>query len=55
MGWENIIKQFFTKFDEVDADKMSANLLNFPGFRLSEGEDAIDKKIRPCGLICRLS
>ncbi|MFT6125212.1 MAG: acetyl/propionyl-CoA carboxylase alpha subunit [Shewanella sp.] len=54
MGWENIIKQFFTKFDEIDADKMSANMLNFPGFRLSI-EDAIDKKIRPCGLITGLA
>ena len=44
MGWENIIKQFFTKFDEID----------FPGFRLSI-EDAIDKKIRPCGLITGLA
>jgi acetyl/propionyl-CoA carboxylase alpha subunit/heptaprenylglyceryl phosphate synthase len=54
MGWENIIKQFFTQFDEIDADKMSANLLNFPGFRLSI-EDAIDRKIRPCGLITGLA
>ncbi|MGL5393625.1 MAG: biotin carboxylase N-terminal domain-containing protein, partial [Shewanella sp.] len=50
MSWENIIKQFFSRFDEINSDKMSANLLNFPGFRLSI-EDAIDKGIRPCGLI----
>ncbi|MCL2912449.1 ATP-grasp domain-containing protein [Shewanella corallii] len=50
MTWENIISKFFTQFDEVEADKMSANLLNFPGFRLSI-EDALDKGIRPCGLI----
>ncbi|MGL4899422.1 MAG: biotin carboxylase N-terminal domain-containing protein, partial [Shewanella sp.] len=50
MTWENIIKQFFSRFDEINGDKMSANLLNFPGFRLSI-EDAIDKGIRPCGLI----
>ncbi|MCL1142227.1 ATP-binding protein [Shewanella gaetbuli] len=54
MSWENIIAKFFTHFDEIDADKMSANLLNFPGFRLSI-EDAIDKKIRPCGLITGLA
>ncbi|MGL6123205.1 MAG: biotin carboxylase N-terminal domain-containing protein, partial [Shewanella sp.] len=50
MTWENVVKQFFTRFDEINSDKMSANLLNFPGFRLSI-EDAIDKGIRPCGLI----
>lgn len=50
MGWENVIGKFFTDFDEINADKMSANLLNFPGFRLSI-EDALDKGIRPCGLI----
>lgn len=50
MGWENVIGKFFTGFDEINGDKMSANLLNFPGFRLSI-EDALDKGIRPCGLI----
>ena len=50
MGWESVIAKFFTDFDEINGDKMSANLLNFPGFRLSI-EDALDKGIRPCGLI----
>ncbi|MEI6860191.1 MAG: biotin carboxylase N-terminal domain-containing protein [Shewanella sp.] len=50
MGWQNIIDKFFTDFGEINGDKMSANLLNFPGFRLSI-EDALDKGIRPCGLI----
>ena len=50
MTWENVVKQFFTHFEEINGDKMSANLLNFPGFRLSI-EDALDKGIRPCGLI----
>jgi acetyl/propionyl-CoA carboxylase alpha subunit len=54
MGWESVIAKFFTHFDEINGDKMSANLLNFPGFRLSI-EDAIDKKIRPCGLITGLA
>ncbi|NMH65850.1 biotin carboxylase N-terminal domain-containing protein [Shewanella salipaludis] len=54
MTWENVIQQFFTHFDEINGDKMSANLLNFPGFRLSI-EDAIDKGIRPCGLITGLA
>ncbi|WP_338591701.1 biotin carboxylase N-terminal domain-containing protein [Shewanella khirikhana] len=50
MTWENVINRFFANFDELNSDKMSANLLNFPGFRLSI-EDALDKGIRPCGLI----
>ncbi|KXI30093.1 ATP-binding protein [Paraglaciecola hydrolytica] len=54
MTWENVISQFFTKFKEIGAEQMSANLLNFPGFRLSI-EDAIEKKIRPCGLITGLA
>ena len=54
MGWENITTKFFNDFEEINADKMSANLLNFPGFRLSI-EDALDKGIRPCGLITGLA
>ncbi|WP_413732979.1 MULTISPECIES: biotin carboxylase N-terminal domain-containing protein [unclassified Shewanella] len=54
MTWENIIAKFFKNFDEINGDKMSANLLNFPGFRLSI-EDALDKGIRPCGLITGLA
>ncbi|MBV7314085.1 biotin carboxylase N-terminal domain-containing protein [Shewanella sp. NIFS-20-20] len=53
MTWQNIIDKFFKNFEEIDADKMSANQLNFPGFRLSI-EDALDKGIRPCGLITGL-
>ncbi|NKF49286.1 ATP-grasp domain-containing protein [Shewanella sp. WXL01] len=54
MTWESVIGEFFTEFDEIDGDKMSANLLNFPGFRLSI-EDAIDRGVRPCGLITGLA
>ncbi|MCL1057427.1 ATP-grasp domain-containing protein [Shewanella gelidimarina] len=54
MGWDAIIAKFFSEFEELNGDKMSANLLNFPGFRLSI-EDAIDKGIRPCGLITGLA
>ncbi|MGB0893425.1 MAG: biotin carboxylase N-terminal domain-containing protein [Parashewanella sp.] len=53
MSWQNIIEKFFTDFEEVNADFMTANQLNFPGFRLSI-EDALDKGIRPCGLITGL-
>ncbi|WP_108944570.1 ATP-binding protein [Shewanella halifaxensis] len=54
MGWDAIIAKFFTEFEEINGDKISANLLNFPGFRLSI-EDALDKGIRPCGLITGLA
>ncbi|WP_282167702.1 carboxyl transferase domain-containing protein, partial [Shewanella japonica] len=54
MGWESVIAKFFTEFEELNGDKMSANQLNFPGFRLSI-EDALDKGIRPCGLITGLA
>ena len=52
--WENVIAEFFTEFEEINSEKMSANQLNFPGFRLSI-EDALDKGIRPCGLITGLA
>ncbi|MFT6927792.1 MAG: acetyl/propionyl-CoA carboxylase alpha subunit/acetyl-CoA carboxylase alpha subunit [Psychromonas sp.] len=45
-----ILGKFFTNFKESKADLMTANLLEFPGFRLSI-EDALDKNIKPCGLI----
>ncbi|MDN2664164.1 biotin carboxylase N-terminal domain-containing protein [Psychromonas sp. 14N.309.X.WAT.B.A12] len=45
-----IIEKFFANFKESRADLMTANLLEFPGFRLSV-EDALDKNIKPCGLI----
>jgi acetyl/propionyl-CoA carboxylase alpha subunit/heptaprenylglyceryl phosphate synthase len=45
-----ILDKFFINFKESQADLMTANLLEFPGFRLSI-EDALDKKIRPCGLV----
>ncbi len=50
MSWQNIIEKFFTQFKESNEDKMSANLLNFPGFRQSI-EDALERNIRPSGLI----
>ncbi|WP_022942119.1 biotin carboxylase N-terminal domain-containing protein [Psychromonas hadalis] len=45
-----ILDKFFTNFKESRADLMTANLLEFPGFRLSV-EDALDKNIKPCGLV----
>jgi len=48
--YQAILDKFFTNFKESKADLMTANLLEFPGFRLSV-EDALDKKIKPCGLV----
>jgi acetyl-CoA carboxylase alpha subunit len=49
-SYEVILDKFFTNFKELNADLMTANLLEFPGFRLSV-EEALDKKIKPCGLV----
>ncbi|WP_299491148.1 biotin carboxylase N-terminal domain-containing protein [uncultured Shewanella sp.] len=54
MSWNAIVDKFFTQFEEINGDKISANLLNFPGFRLSI-EDALDRGVRPCGLITGLA
>ncbi len=48
-----ILNKFFTNFKELNGELMTANLLDFPGFRLSV-EDALDKNIKPCGLITGL-
>ena len=45
-----ILSKFFTNFNESKADLITANSLEFPGFRLSI-EDALDKGIKPCGLV----
>ncbi len=47
---ERILSAFFTNFMELDADKTSANPVNFPGFRQSI-ERALDDNIRACGLV----
>ena len=48
--YQMILDKFFTNFKESKAHLMTANLLEFPGFRLSV-EDALDKNIKPCGLV----
>ena len=45
-----ITKKFFNNFKELDADLMTDNPVNFPGFRLSI-EKALASKITPCGLV----
>ncbi len=41
---------FFSEFEETDAQRMTADPVSFPGFRLSI-EKAIKAGIKPCGLI----
>lgn len=50
MSPDDIINHYFSKFVELDADKASSNPVNFPGFRQAI-ETAIEKKMRPCGLV----
>ncbi|MCE2594226.1 ATP-grasp domain-containing protein [Motilimonas cestriensis] len=49
-NYEQIIAKFFTNFKEINGNQITANMLDFPGFRLSV-EDALDKGIKPCGLV----
>ncbi len=53
-GYEQIIERFFGGFIETNDDALSANLLDFPGYRLSI-EDALDKGIKPSGLVTGLA
>ncbi|MCK5818995.1 MAG: ATP-grasp domain-containing protein [Psychromonas sp.] len=48
--YNDILAQFFSNFKESLPDVMTANLLEFPGFRLSI-ENALDNSIKPCGLV----
>ena len=50
LPYQSVIEKFFGNFSELDAKLMSANALDFPGFRLSI-EDALNKGIKPCGLV----
>lgn len=49
-GFADIIEKFFGNFYELNSKQMTANSLDFPGFRLSV-EDALDRNIKPCGLV----
>ncbi|HIJ95282.1 MAG TPA: ATP-grasp domain-containing protein [Desulfuromonadales bacterium] len=52
--FESIVAEFFTDFKELDADLMTSDPANFPGFRLSI-EKALDKGIKPCGVLTGLA
>ena len=43
-------KAFFTDFKELNADRMTSNPVNFPGFRISI-EKALANDITPCGVV----
>lgn len=42
--------EFFSEFEELYADRMTSNPVNFPGFRLSI-EKALANEITPCGVV----
>ncbi|MEI6213115.1 MAG: biotin carboxylase N-terminal domain-containing protein [Desulfuromonadales bacterium] len=52
--FETLVAEFFTDFRELDADLMTSDPANFPGFRLSI-EKALDKGIKPCGVLTGLA
>ena len=43
-------KQFFSSFEELNADRMTSDPVNFPGFRISI-EKALAMDIQPCGVV----
>ncbi|TQV84707.1 ATP-grasp domain-containing protein [Exilibacterium tricleocarpae] len=49
-GPDAMIAALCTEFNELDADKTSANPVEFPGFRQSI-EQALEQGIRACGLV----
>lgn len=49
-GVGRFVDRYFENFQELDADLISADPVNFPGFRISI-EQAIEKGVRPCGVV----
>ena len=49
-GVGRFIDRYFDNFKEMDADRISSDPVNFPGFRISI-EQAIEKGVRPCGVV----
>lgn len=47
---DQLVDEFFVDFQETNANFMSANPVNFPGFRDSL-EKALKKNITPCGVV----
>jgi acetyl/propionyl-CoA carboxylase alpha subunit len=45
-----LIEKFFTDFEEINSNLLSADPVNFPGFR-SSIEHALNNKITPCGVV----
>ena len=49
-GSERFLERFVDNFVEMNEDLISANPVNFPGFRISI-EQAMEKGVTPCGVI----
>lgn len=47
---KEVVDRFFNDFQELDSDRITANPLQFPGFR-DAIEKALDNHIQPCGVI----
>lgn len=52
--FDAILSEFCTDFRETDSELMTADPVNFPGFRLSI-ENALEKGGKPCGVITGLA
>lgn len=50
---DSFIKRFFTDFEELNANLMSADPVSFPGFR-SAIEKALNQEVTPCGVVTGL-
>ena len=47
---KQILDKYFANFKELNAEKITANPVNFPGFRQAI-EQALDSGIAPCGVV----
>jgi acetyl/propionyl-CoA carboxylase alpha subunit/acetyl-CoA carboxylase beta subunit len=47
---QQILEKYFTDFQELHAERITANPVNFPGFRQAV-EQALDRGVVPCGVI----
>ena len=45
-----LIEKFFSDFEEINSNLLSADPVNFPGFR-SSIEQALNNGITPCGVV----
>ena len=49
-GYQEFIDTFVDEFEETDADLLSSDPCEFPGFRLSV-DQALNRGVPPCGVV----